>query len=109
SEVRPPLEVSASYWKPRTPCASIPHLVGDGFGFANGAYLPDSSGPTGNSNYLGAEFRVSNGGEAGKAFGYVVQGRITSRPRYRSNGSKSRSWCDGAWCCSIRYVPISRS
>src|SRR5208282_2602976 len=46
SEVRPPLEVSASYWKPRTPCASIPHPVGDGFGFANGAYLPDSSGPT---------------------------------------------------------------
>src|SRR5271165_3811699 len=57
SEVRPPLEVSASYWKPRTPCASIPHLVGDGFGFANGAYLPDSSGPTGNSDYFGAEFR----------------------------------------------------
>src|SRR5271166_2690367 len=57
SEVRPPLEVSASYWKPRTPCASIPHPVGDGFGFANGAYLPDSSGPTGNSDYLGAEFR----------------------------------------------------
>src|SRR5271157_4541492 len=62
SEVRPPLEVSASYWKPRTPCASIPHLVGDGFGFANGAYLPDSSGPTGNSDYFGAEFRAAGDG-----------------------------------------------
>ena len=35
-----------------------PGTVGDRFGFANGAYLPDFSGPTGNLNYLGAEFRT---------------------------------------------------
>src|SRR5450755_600468 len=58
SEVRPEPEESDSYWKPRTPCATIAHPVGDGFGFANEAYLPDSSGPTGNTNYLGAEFRI---------------------------------------------------
>ena len=41
------LEQSYSYWNPSTPCATIAHPVGDGFGFAHGAYLPDSSGPTG--------------------------------------------------------------
>jgi hypothetical protein len=51
------LEDSDSYWKPRTPCATIVHPVGDGFGSAHEAYLPDSSGPTGNTDYLGAEFR----------------------------------------------------
>ncbi len=56
SEVRPWFEDSDSYWKPSTLYGSIPHPVDDGFGFANGAYLPASSGPTGNLNYLVAEF-----------------------------------------------------
>src|SRR5258708_35485081 len=58
NDVRPVFEASASYWKPSTPCAIVAHPVGDGFGFANEAYLSDSSGPTGNSDYLDAEFRV---------------------------------------------------
>src|ERR1019366_4628897 len=58
NEVSPVLERSASYWKPRTPCGSIPHPVGDGSRFANADYLPDLSGPTGNLTYLGAGFRL---------------------------------------------------
>jgi len=38
------------------------HPVGDGFGFAHGAYLPDSSQPTGHLRLFGAEFRVLDGG-----------------------------------------------
>jgi DNA-binding protein HU-beta len=52
------LERSASYWKPSTPCGSILHPVGDGPRFANADYLPDSSGPTGNSTIFGAGFRA---------------------------------------------------
>ena len=36
------------------------------FEFANEAYLPDSSGPTGNSNYLGAEFRPTDQDSGGQ-------------------------------------------
>src|SRR5208283_4421500 len=57
SEVRPALESSASYWKPRTPCGNVRHPVGDGPRIANPDYLPDSSGPTEHRRFLGAGFR----------------------------------------------------
>src|SRR4249920_4005522 len=58
SDVKPWRDESLSYWKSRSPCASIAHPVGDGYSVANQDYLPDLSGPTGYSNFLDAEFRA---------------------------------------------------
>src|SRR5208283_2866193 len=75
---RPAFEESDSYWKPSMPCATIAHPVGDGFGFAHGAYLPDSSGPTGRSQFFGAEFRdrlgeTGQGSEQSLAIGWKAR------------------------------------
>jgi hypothetical protein len=56
---------SPDWWRLRHNAADfgsvgIPHPVGDGFGLASEAYPPDASGPTGNSDYLGAEFKFDD-------------------------------------------------
>src|ERR1700677_4200325 len=56
-EVRPWRDESDSYWKSSSPCANIPHPVGDGPRIAIQDYLPDSSGPTGNLSFFDAESR----------------------------------------------------
>ena len=80
---------------PEHPVPTSPHPVGDGFRFANETYLPDSSGPTGNFNFLTRNSGLPTFREASFLAKRRRSGPPTPRPKLEVTDGRSLREGDG--------------